>query len=286
MSRISSSFTAVGLGGKIAISKGDSLEYKVTGFGTATIQLWRVDINGNRIEQNTEFGSKTAVAAGILSNLKEGLYALYCSAYTSGTIVGVLSDAVSNAERAAAADEQERTADLVGAVSTVAGVDCAITQLGPRLYALDFTLTSVAVAITDAGASGAGGGVKLFDLVAGMWQCLGSRQDLTLASDTTLDVAGDLALVHGLGSAAANAGDGALTGTEVDWAAISGTVTLSANAGTSPSVGKGAGTPVDGTSTASDIYLNFSATAATADATGVLTVSGTVTMLMAYLGDD
>lgn len=284
MSRISSSFTAVGLGSKLAISKGDSLQYNVTGFGTATVQLWKVDLNGNRLEQNAEFGSKTAAATGRIDKLPEGLYALYCSAYTSGTIVGVLADASTDAELAEI--EKLPLSTLVGSRPATAGIDVDIERVGPRLYLLNFTLTSLAVAITDAGAGGAGGGTKIFDLVEGLWQCLGCTQNLTFTSDTTLDVAGDLAFIHALGSAAANAGDGALTGTEADWAAVSGTVTLTANAGASASLGRIGTAPIDGTSTASDIYFNISATAATADATGGMTVSGTVQMLMFKYSDD
>lgn len=179
-------------------------------------------------------------------------------------------------------------ANKLGAVSGVSGVALTSARKQGSFFELNFTLTSVAVAITDAGASGAGGGVKLFDFVQGAIQSLGSRTNLSaIVSDTTLDVGGDLAIVHALGSAAANAGDLALTGTEVDFGAVSGTVTLSANAGSSASVVKGPGAAaIDGTSTAADLYLNFSASAATADATGVLTVTGTVTVIGTFMGDD
>lgn len=176
-------------------------------------------------------------------------------------------------------------AAAIGAVAAVTGLACTITRVGP-LARLDFTLTDVDITHTDAAGSGSSGSLKLFDFVQGAILPLGSRSNLTFESDTTMDVAGDLAMVYGLGSAAANAGDGALTGTEVDFAAISGTVTFSSNAATSATLLKGAGTPVDGTATAADLYLNESATAATSDANGVLTVNGTISLLIAFLGDD
>lgn len=176
-------------------------------------------------------------------------------------------------------------ASLVGAVNSVTGLACTITRTG-KFVSLDFTLTSVAVTWTDAAASGSSASLKLFDFAQGAFLCLGSRSNLTFASDTTMDVAGDLVMVYGLGSVAANAGDKSLSGTEVDYAAVSGDITFASNAATSASLLKGAGTAVDGTSTASDIYLNFSGSAATSDANGVLTVSGTITMLFASLGDD
>lgn len=176
-------------------------------------------------------------------------------------------------------------ATLIGA-ATGTGVACTITRNGP-FAKLDFTFTNTTVTWTDAGGSGASGSVKIFDFVQGAWQSLGSRANLTFASDTTMDVAGDLAMVFGVGSVAANAGDAALTGTEVDFVPISGTITFSANAATLASQVKGAGAAaVDGTATASDIYLNFSGSAATSDANGVLTVNGTLSLVVVNLGDN
>lgn len=172
----------------------------------------------------------------------------------------------------------------VGAVAG-SGVACTIRRFG-KFFQLDFTLTSVAVTWTDAGGSGSSGSIKIFDFVQGGVLPLGSRMNLTFASDTTMDVAGDMVFVVGLGSAAANAGDGALTGTEVDFAAVSSNITMSANASTLASQLKGVGTAVDGTATAADLYLNASGTAATSDANGVLTVNGTITVVGVLLGDD
>ena len=176
-------------------------------------------------------------------------------------------------------------AAAIGAVAGT-GVDCTIARYG-KFFTLDFTFTDVAVTWTDAAGSGASGSIKIFDFVQGAIQTLGSRSNLTLASDTTMDVAGDLALVYAVGSAAANAGDAALTGTEVDYVPISGTITFSGNAATSATLLKAAGAAVvDGTGTASDMYLNFSGSAATSDANGVLTVNGTLTVVGIFLGDD
>ncbi len=106
-------------------------------------------------------------------------------------------------------------AAAIGAVAG-SGVACAITRTGATVK-LDFTLTAVAITWTDAAGSGASGSIKIFDLVAGAWQSLACRTNLTLTSDTTMDVAGDMVGVFALGSVAANAGDGVLTSTEVDF---------------------------------------------------------------------
>lgn len=176
--------------------------------------------------------------------------------------------------------------DAASAVGTVAGsgVACAISRHG-KFATLSFTLTSVAITHTDAAGSGSSGSIKIFDLAQGAWQSIACRTNLTLTSDATMDVSGDMAGVFALGSVAANAGDGALTGTEVDFAATK-AFTLSSNTLAVGTNLTGAGAGVDGTSTASDIYLNESGSAATSDATGVLTVSGTITLVLVNLADD
>lgn len=181
-------------------------------------------------------------------------------------------------------DNADLVATLVGAVAVVTGLTCAIRYDG-RIANLDFTLDDVEITHTDAAGSGSSGSVKIFDLVAGAWLALGCRTNLTLTSDTTMDVAGDCAGVFALGSAAADAGDGALTGTEVNFAATK-AFTLSSNTLAVGTNLTGAGTAVDGTATAADIYLNESCSAATSDATGVLTVAGTISLVLLNLGDD
>lgn len=173
-------------------------------------------------------------------------------------------------------------------VGTVSGTGVAVNILKQgRNVQLDFTFTSVAVTHTDAGGSGSSGSIKIFDFAQGAWLCTGSRSNLSFLGDALIDTnAGDMAFVYGFGSVAADAGDAALTGTEVDIAAVSGTITLSAKAATSATLLKGAGTAFDGTATASDIYFNESGSAATSDANGVLTFSGTATFTFRYLGDD
>lgn len=173
----------------------------------------------------------------------------------------------------------------IGAVAGT-GVAATIRRFG-KFFTLDFTFTSVAVTHTDAAGSGSSGSIKIFDFAEGAVLMLGSRSNLTFLGDALIDTnAGDMAFVYGFGSVAADAGDAALTSTEVDYAAVSGTITLSAKAATSASLLKGAGTAKDGTATAADIYFNESGSAATSDANGVLTFSGTATFVGIFLGDD
>lgn len=163
---------------------------------------------------------------------------------------------------------------------------------GPGGYfELHFTLTAVEMAVTDAGVSGSSASHKLYDFVQGSITGLGCRQDYTAFAEgaALTGGAGDAAFVMGVGSAAANAGDGALTGTEVDFGAVTGTITLSGGAGTGTKhsgAGLNSSGAVDGTTTAADLYLNWSGTAATIDANSTITVTGTVSVIGLFMGDD
>lgn len=63
-------------------------------------------------------------------------------------------------------------------------------------------------------------------------------------------------------------------------------VTLSGGTGTGNSfVTNTAGTALNGTSTASDVYLNWSGSAATIDASSTIDVTGTIVIVGVVLGD-
>lgn len=177
-------------------------------------------------------------------------------------------------------------ATAVGAVNAASGLSCTVQKIG-ALVQLDFTLTAVSLTVTDAAGSGSSASLKIFDFVQAGIQPIASRQNYTAFAEgaALTGAAGDAAFVMGLGSVAADAGDGALTGTEVDFAPVTGTITLSGGTGTGTKFG-GAGTVIDGTTTAADLYLNWSGTAATIDANSTISVTGTITLLVALLGDD
>lgn len=177
-------------------------------------------------------------------------------------------------------------AALVGAAPTVSGMACTVEKLG-MFVKLVFTFTAMSITVTDAAGSGSSGSVKIFDFVAQGLQPIASRQNYTAFGEDALitTAAGDAVHVLGLGSVAADAGDGALTGTEVDFAPVTGNITNSGGTGAGTKFG-GQGTAIDGTGTAVDLYLNWSGTAATIDANGAITVTGTVELIVALLGDD
>ena len=154
-------------------------------------------------------------------------------------------------------------------------------------FSMKFDFNAARITVTDAGASGSSGSLKLFDFRAGGVQMLSSRHDWTAFAEgaALTGGAGDASFVIGFGSVAANAGDGALTGTEVNFGATR-SITLSGGTGTGATTLTSVQTPLDGTSTPVDLYLNWSGTAATIDANSTIDVTGTYTINGVLVGDD
>jgi hypothetical protein len=183
--------------------------------------------------------------------------------------------------------ESTNNATNLGAINAASGLALTVTRLG-FLYRMDFTFTALSITVTDAAGSGPSGSLKIFDFVEGAVLPLGSRQDYTAFAEgaALTGAAGDAAFVMGLGSTAAVAADGALTSTRVDFAPSTSTITLSGGTGTGTKMGGATAAAIDGTATATDLYLNWSGTAATIDANSTISVTGTVSLLVAMLGDD
>jgi hypothetical protein len=155
-------------------------------------------------------------------------------------------------------------------------------------WSLHFVFTATRITVTDAAGSGSSGSIKIFDFNEGVIQVLGSRHNWTAFAEGSAltTAAGDAVFVVAFGSVAADAGDGALTSTEVDFGAATATLTNSGGTTTSATKVTAAQTPLDGTSTAVDLYLNWSGTAATIDATSTFDLTGSFTVWGAFGGDD
>ncbi len=156
-----------------------------------------------------------------------------------------------------------------------------------KTFRLNFTLNNARIPVTDAAASGSSGKLKLFTFNQNGILALGCRQDYTAFAEgaALTGGAGDSTFVMGVGSVAANAGDGVLTATEVDFGAVTATITLSGGTSTGGKFSSTAAA-IDGTTTATDVYLNWCGFAATNDADSTIDVSGTITIVGQLLGDD
>jgi hypothetical protein len=161
-------------------------------------------------------------------------------------------------------------------------------KIGESIYKLHFVFTAARLTVTDAAGSGSSGSLKLFDFKEGVVHVLNSRHNWTAFAEgaALTGAAGDAAFLIGFGSVAADAGDGALTSTEVNFGAATGTITLSSGTGTHATVVTAAQTPLDGTATPVDLYLNWSGSAATIDANSTIDVTGSYTCTVMFLSDD
>jgi hypothetical protein len=187
---------------------------------------------------------------------------------------------------------QAANASAVGAVAQpVSGsVACAISKVG-SIVTLVFTFTAARIAVTDGAASGSFGATKIFDFVEQALAFIGSRynQVSSVEGAALTTGAGDAAYVIGIGTTAiAAAADGVLAAanTNVSGGSKSITDVAGTGAGELVAVPAVATAGVDGTGTASDLYLNWSGTAATIDASSTIDITGTATVVLAMLGDD
>lgn len=186
---------------------------------------------------------------------------------------------------------QSENATAIGAVAQpVSGsVSAAMRKIG-NIATITFTLTAVRIAVTDTGAPGSWGATKIFDFVEQGLVFLGARfNQVSAVEGAALTTgAGDAVYAIGLGTTAiAASADGVLAaantniGTSVTITDVAGT-----GAGTFVAAPAVATAGVNGTGTASDIYLNWSGTAASIDANSTIDITGTATVMVALLGDD
>jgi hypothetical protein len=148
------------------------------------------------------------------------------------------------------------------------------------------TLNAAQIPVTDAAGSGSYGALKLFDFNEGAIAIIGCRQDYTAFAEgaALTGAAGDASFDIGVGSVAiAAAADGALAGTNDD---IGAEVNITLSGGTGTGTGVSGSSAVNGTTTAADLALNWSGTAATIDANSTIDVTGTITVAGVFLGDD
>lgn len=178
----------------------------------------------------------------------------------------------------------------IGAVnaSVTGTLSCAIERSG-KFFTLTFTLADLEIEVTDDGVSGSFGSTKLFDFVQGGVAFLGCRQNYTAFAEgaALTGEAGDAAFEIGVGTTAISAAaDGTLGNGVNENVGQAVSVTLSEGTGTGSAFDGAKTTALDGTTTALDLNLNWSGTAATIDANSTITVTGTITVAGVMLGDD
>lgn len=178
----------------------------------------------------------------------------------------------------------------IGAINKpTVGLLSATVEKNKGIYRLDLTLQGVRISVTDATTNGSYGSFKLFDFEQGAISFLGCRQDYTAFREGSAltSGAGDAVFEIGVGTTAiAAAADGTLGNGVNENVGQAVSVTLSSGTGTGTAVDGAKTTALNGTATALDLYLNWSGSAATIDATSTIDVWGTISVSFAWLGDD
>lgn len=161
-------------------------------------------------------------------------------------------------------------------------------KIAGNVVTTTITLAAARLSVTDAAASGSSASLKLFDFPEGYLAVLASRYNFTAFAEgaALTGAAGDAAFKVGLGTVAADAGDGALSTTEQNIVAVSSTITLVGGTVAVATVGSVTPAGIDGTATACPCYLNWSGTAATIDANSTIDITGTITLVWMLVGDD
>lgn len=180
-------------------------------------------------------------------------------------------------------DVNGETTSGAGAAS---GTGVVAVELGDAaLKKTVITLTNASITMTDAGAAGSHGSLKVYDFPAGVISYIGGTTDLTIARVGTA-ITATAAVVGALGTATVGTDDATLTTTEADLIPETAS-TLTAGAGvTKGKYAVAPQAPFDGTATAIDAFLNFAIPDAGSTGNDALLVNGTITIVWSNLGDN
>lgn len=157
------------------------------------------------------------------------------------------------------------------------------------MFQLDFTLTAARIPVTDGAGSGSHGALKIFDFAQAAISFLGCRQNYTafVEGSALTTGAGDAVFEIGVGTTAISAAaDGTLGNGVNENVGQAVAITDSGGTGAGTAVDGAKTTALDGTGTAIDLNLNWSGTAATIDANSTIDVTGTISVVGVFLGDD
>lgn len=147
------------------------------------------------------------------------------------------------------------------------------------------TLTALPISTLDNGTAGHGGGSQIYDFPKGLVAIHGSSMSF---SSITVDGTGlpdDSEIDLAVGTTVATSAMVSLTGTTADICSKDDITLSSSVSATHQFQGTvSGGHNIDGSSTAKDAYLNVAATAATADANGTITLTGTITIVWSNIG--
>lgn len=172
----------------------------------------------------------------------------------------------------------------VGAAGAAASTSVAVSESAAGAIKTVLTLSNVSIVMTDATTAGSHGSLKLYDFPEANLFFLGGSASLTLTAGAG-GITDTAAVVVSVGTVTAGTDNATLTTTEADLIPST-AATLTGGVGTASGITLTAGAVAfDGTATAKDAWLNVAIPDADSTANDTLTVSGTITLVWANLGD-
>lgn len=167
--------------------------------------------------------------------------------------------------------------------STVSGTGVSVSERAKGFVELTFLVSDLSVTMTDATTAGSHGKQKIVTLPQGLVLVAGAITDLTIARVGTA-ITATAAVVSALGTTGTAAADSTLTTTEANIIASTATP-LTAGAGVFKGVSSSTAT-FNGTTTPTEVYLNFAIPDAGSTGNDALLVNGTIKLVFMLIGDN
>lgn len=170
-------------------------------------------------------------------------------------------------------------------VGTAGGTNVTVTERAGDGRTTVLTYEAEVIDITDAAANGAHGGLKVYDFPPGQLYVHGIVTDLAIVAGAG-GISDTAAVVAAVGKGQVQTDNATLFADEATFIPMT-AVTLTAGAADfhGKTSAQEVGQVQDGTSTAIDLWLNFAVPGDDSTADDTLTVTGTITILWALMGD-
>lgn len=180
------------------------------------------------------------------------------------------------------------SASTIGSAPSVSGLVASQEKVFTGMRRVELTFTNVVATWTDNGATGAGGGIKVYDFPEGLINIYGCALNITaLTAGTAALATGSTLGLFSVGTVGTTTANFTLTSTEANIIASTALGTLTAYAITAAVSAVNTSVVVlDGTATAVDLYVNFGGSDATeSTANSTITFTGTMVLVYACVGD-
>lgn len=278
---IAASFTAVGVSAASLLRIGQRAVYSITGTYVGTVVLQRLlkGAGGPTIQMKNILGADVSITSDNLSGVVQNdtgrdiWLQFNCTAYTSGTVVPVLTDIPNITE-------------VTDSVGTPSGTGVTVSEDGGRtLHKTTLFFENMPLTLLDATV---GASKKIYTFPEGRIALLGAVGAVSMITTSVLASTLNAGITANWGLGSTAQANGTLATTEQDMIPTT-ALTASATINVAGAVSKGklaAAAQFDGTTTPEPMYFNVGiATATDIDGDATVLVNGYVTFTWINLGD-